>query len=90
MVPPHLHHFHWRLPRANLGNLYIQRAVLLRLTFSFLFLMTQQTHVTVYNYFLTRSCDSLVQIHPEDSVSIFKLLTDDHSARLLILNQLAY
>jgi hypothetical protein len=31
------------------------------------FLMTQQTHVTVYYYFLTRSYDSLIQICPEDS-----------------------
>jgi hypothetical protein len=35
--------------------------------FFFHFLMTQQTHVTVYYYFLTRSYDSLVQIRPEDS-----------------------
>jgi hypothetical protein len=28
--------------------------------------MTQQTHVTMYYYFLTRSYDSLVQIHIED------------------------
>ena len=47
--------------------------MLLRLTFSF-FLMTQQTHVTVYYYFLTRSYDSFVQIHSEDSVSIFSCL----------------
>jgi hypothetical protein len=40
---------------------------MLRLTFSFLFLTTQQTHVTVYYYFLTRSCDSLVQIRTDDS-----------------------
>jgi hypothetical protein len=35
--------------------------------FFFSFLMTQQTHVTVYDYFLTRSCDSLVQIRTDDS-----------------------
>jgi hypothetical protein len=29
--------------------------------------MTQQTHVTVYYYFLTRSRDSLVQICTDDS-----------------------
>jgi len=46
------------------------------------FLMTQQTHVTMYYYFLTCSCDSLVQIHPEVFVSIFSCL--------LILNQLTY
>jgi hypothetical protein len=38
------------------------------------FLMTQQTHVTVYYYFLTCSCNSLVQIRSEDSVSIFSCL----------------
>jgi hypothetical protein len=31
------------------------------------FLMTQQTHVTVYYYFLTHLYDSLVQICPEAS-----------------------
>jgi hypothetical protein len=35
--------------------------------FFFSFLITQQTHVTVYYYFLTRSCDSLVQIRTDDS-----------------------
>jgi hypothetical protein len=29
--------------------------------------MTQQTHVTMYYYFLTRSYDSLVQIRTDDS-----------------------
>ena len=29
--------------------------------------MTQQTHVTVYYYFLTCLCDSLVQIRTDDS-----------------------
>jgi hypothetical protein len=29
--------------------------------------MTQQTHVTVYDYFLTHSRDSLVQIRTDDS-----------------------
>jgi hypothetical protein len=48
----------------------------------FSFLMTQQTHVTVYYYFLTRSYDSLVQIRSEDSVSIF--------SRLLMITQHAY
>jgi hypothetical protein len=38
------------------------------LLFLFSFLMTQQTHVTVYYYFLTRSCDSLVQIRTDDSL----------------------
>jgi hypothetical protein len=32
------------------------------------FLMTQQMHVNMYYYFLTRLCDSLVQIHTEDSL----------------------
>jgi hypothetical protein len=32
------------------------------------FLMTQQTHVIVYYYFLTRSCDSLIQIRPKASL----------------------
>jgi hypothetical protein len=38
------------------------------LLFLFSFSMTQQTHVTVYYYFLTRSCDSLVQIRTDDSL----------------------
>jgi hypothetical protein len=47
------------------------RELLLRLTFSFpTFVITQQTHVTVYYYLLTRSCDSLVQIHTEGSFSL--------------------
>jgi hypothetical protein len=37
-------------------------------------LMTQQTHVTVYYYFLTRSCDSLVQIKQMTPFSIFSCL----------------
>jgi hypothetical protein len=36
--------------------------------FFFSLLLTQQTHVTVYHYFLTRSCDSLVQIHTDESL----------------------
>jgi hypothetical protein len=36
--------------------------------------MTQQAHVTVYYYFLTHLCDSLVQIHSEESVSTFSCL----------------
>jgi hypothetical protein len=31
------------------------------------FSMTQQTHVTIYYYFLTCLYDSLIQIHPEAS-----------------------
>jgi Reverse transcriptase (RNA-dependent DNA polymerase) len=51
------------------------RSTLVTTYFSFSsFLMTQQTHVTMYYYFLTHSCDSLVQIRPEDSVSIFSCL----------------
>jgi len=60
-------------PAALIGGM-------LQLKFSFL--LTHQTHMTMYKYCLTCSYDSLVQICPDDSCTI-----NNH---LLMLTQLAY
>jgi hypothetical protein len=56
-------------PKNGLQN--TSRDAVTTFFFFFSFLMTQQTHVTMYDYFLTRSCDSLVQIRTDDSFSLY-------------------
>jgi hypothetical protein len=54
--------------QAFLDAIAVWRAVNVTTYFFFSLLLTQQTHVTVYHYFLTRSCDSLVQIRTDESL----------------------